>query len=710
MSTGASIAVVLPVVAGLAIVAASGLRRAPQFVGWLALTLLGWTAALQLVDAPPRVAYQHLTLVPTAPMHWFALAILLLQLLVVSLAGRSHLTAMVTWSRANLGSLAITAVVLLVVVPAAVPSRDPAFYLAELATSTVLQLLSLVSLVATVRSVPDEGWTWAARFANRVLGPAGVAGPRRIDAWVLRVALAVTAVALTLVFVVYEAHPHVPDETAYLLHARYLAHGMLTMPLPPVPTAFSVDLMQYEPTRWYSPVPPGWPMVLAVGAWLGGPWLVNPVLAGVAIILTYLVVGRIADARETRLTTLLLASSPWFLFMSMNLMTHTLTLVAALAGALGVAVSREKGSWVTALAGGLAVGVVALVRPLEGLVTAVLLGFWSLGARGKSFRFAPSAALVVGTLITGLLDRPYNAALTGSSGVFPIMAYIDKYHAPGSNSLGFGANRGLGWTGLDPFPGHGVKDVVVNAALNTAQINIELLGWPIGAVALVSLALIPGISKRTRTDWWYVAVIAAVIGAHTFYWFSGGPDFGARYWYLVIVPCCALLARGIGRLDDALGSRSMPPAALRSVALMMMATTLIVFVPWRSAAKYWRYRGMRPDVRRLAEQYHFGRSLVLVRGAIRPDYASAVVYNPIDLQSDAPIYAWDASAEIRARLLDAYPDRTVWILDGPSVTHGAFRVAAGPLDPAAARVTPVLPIEFGDVTWDPVNPRRRVTQ
>jgi hypothetical protein len=288
------------------------------------------------------------------------------------------------------------------------------------------------------------------------------------------------------------------------------------------------------------------------------------------------------------------------------------------------------------------------------------------------------------------------------------MAYIDKYHAPGSNSLGFGANRGLGWSGLDPFPGHGARDVVVNGALNTAQINIELLGWPIGAVVLVSLALIPGISRRTRVDWWYVAVIASVIGAHTFYWFSGGPDFGARYWYLVIVPCCALVARGISRLDDTIASRSLPPAALRSVALMMMATTLIVFVPWRSAGKYWRYRGMRPDVRRLAEQYHFGRSLVLVRGAIRPDYASAVVYNPIDLQSDAPIYAWDASAAIRAKLLDAYPDRTVWILDGPSVTHGAFRVAAGPLDPAAARLTQVLPIEFGDVNWDPVHPRRRV--
>lgn len=682
-------------------------RSGPRFAGWLIVTLLGWSAALLLTDAPPTVAYQHLSFVSSNPLHWIALAICVLQLLLVATIGRPHVLAILQWCRANIRPWALAVLPLLLILPAAAPSRDPRTYLTELLASSLLQLVSLASLVAAVRSLPAKGWEFATNVTDRVLGPAGVTGPRRIDGWVLRLTAAVVAVAAILVTFVYEAHPHVPDEIAYLLHARYLAEGMLAMPLPPVPPAFNLDLMHYEPTRWFSPLPPGWPMVLAIGAWLGQPWLVNPVLGGLAIILTYLVVGRITDARETRLTTLLLASSPWFLFMSMNLMTHTLTLVGALAAALGVAVSREKGTWVPAFAGGLAVGVIALTRPLEGLIVALLLGFWSLGARGRRFRLAPSVALVAGTLVTGLLDRPYNAALTGSSGVFPIMAYVDKYHAPGSNSMGFGANRGLGWSGLDPFPGHDAKDVVINAALNTSQINTELSGWPIGGVVLVSLVLIVGATRPTRTDWWFVAVIAAVIGAHTFYWFSGGPDFGARYWYLVIVPCCALLARGISRLDESRPSALVPPTAARSVALLLMLSALVVFVPWRSVGKYHHYRGMRADVRRLAKQYDFGRSLVLVRGELRPDYSSAAVYNPIDLHADAPIYAWDASPETRASLLNAYPDRTVWILDGPTLTKGAFRVAAGPLDPAAAKVTPIMPQRTGRPPYDPVNPPRR---
>src|SRR5687767_1977683 len=529
------------------------MRRAPRSTGWAVLTLLAWGSTLALIDAPPRVAYQHLRFTASSPIHLAALTILAVQLVAILAAGRDHIRAIVRWCGAHGRPLTILVAFLFLALPAAVPSADPRTYAVELVLSTALQLMAIATLVAAVREAPPSWWANASGLLLRVLGPESAPGPQRMDGWVLRLAMGVVLFTAVLAWLVYEAHPHVPDEVVYLLHARYLAEGMMTMPLPPVPAGFNLDLMHYEATRWYSPVPPGWPMVLALGAWIGAPWLVNPVLSGVAVVLTYLVMGRISDARETRLTTLLLATSPWFLFMSMNFMTHTATLVFALAATLGVAVARQNGSWLAPLLGGFAVGAAALVRPLEGLVTAVLAGFWSLGARGRRFRLAPSVALVAGTLAVGLLDRPYNARLTGSPGEFPIMAYIDKYYTPGSNNLGFGPGRGLGWSGLDPFPGHGPADVVVNAALNTAQWNVELLGWPVGAVVLVTLVLTFGARQRRRSDWWFLIVIAGVVGAHTFYWFSGGPDFGARYWYLIIVPCCALAARGLGILEGKMG-------------------------------------------------------------------------------------------------------------------------------------------------------------
>ena len=106
---------------------------------------------------------------------------------------------------------------------------------------------------------------------------------------------------------------------------------------------------------------------------------------------------------------------------------------------------------------------------------------------------------------------------------------------------------------------------------------------------------------------------------------------------------------------------------------------LIAYVPWRAADKHHNYLRMRADVRELAAQRGFGRSLVLVRGERFPDYMSAAVYNPLDLQSDAPIYVWDRSADVRSKIMSLYPDRPVWVLEGPTITGGGYRVAEGPL-------------------------------
>lgn len=684
-----------------------GLRRAlGASAAWLALAIAGFGAALTLIDAPPAVAYQHYRLAVDTPQHVAAWVVLGAQLVALVTVGRATLRAMASWVRRVFHPAILVLLVIVAIAFGAAPSRDMVATVGELTFVAGVQLAAVATVVCAVRSLPDGALTRVAVIVERVLGDATTPAPTRPDRWVMAVAVTVVVIGSLLAWVVYERHPHVPDEVIYLLHARYLAEGMLTMPLPPVPSGIHLDLMHYEATRWYSPVPPGWPFVLAVGAWFGAPWLVNPMLAGLAIVLAYLVLGGMYDRRTARLATLLLAGSPWFLFMAMNFMTHMLTLVCALLAALGVARTRRGGSAWAAFGAGLATGAVSLIRPLEGLAVAMLMGLWSLGARGRRFRFAPSAALVVGSIVAGTLVRPYNAMLTGAPSEFPIMAYIDKYYAEGSNDMGFGPNRGLGWSGLDPFPGHGPIDVVVNAVLNLSQINVELLGWPVGAVLLLALALAPGPRSPSRADWWQVAVVVVVAGLHSLYWFSGGPDFGARYWFLVIVPCVTLVARALLRMEHGTAAAARGTPVLQAAALVFVAVTLAVYVPWRSVGKYRHYRGMRPDVRALARAHQFGESLVLVRGRRHPDYASAAVYNPIDLRAPAPVYAWDASPAVRTAVLDAWAGRPVWILDGPSLTGDGFRVVAGPLTTDEARVVAIPPSAAGDDAhvYDPVTP------
>lgn len=646
---------------------------------WLALAVLAQAASLQLMRAGPAVGYQHylpaVELVSPDGLPW--LIVLGAQAVAVAAGLTREWSRVRAWLAAQ-GALRVLSIGAVVVLTGAALSRDPSVYVVELALAGTIQLLALATVALAVLALPAGALDALGDRLDAVLGKAsadGAAEPGGVDRFALLCGVWVVLAAALLAWVAYERHPHVPDEVVYLYHARYFARGLLWMAPPPVPDAFNLDLMTYEPGRWYSPVPPGWPAILAIGAFFGATWLVNPILAGANILLAYVLVRELYDRRTARLAILLLSASPWLLFMGMNFMTHTLTLTAALVAAVCVARMRRTGRIAWAVPGGLATGFLALLRPLEALIIAVLLGAWSLFNGGR-LRPARTAVLAAAAVLGAAITFPYNRAFTGRATYFPLIAYTDAQYGAGSNALGFGAERGLGWPGLDPFPGHGAADVVVNAILNAYQVSTELFGWGVGSLLLIAFFLSTRPRAWRRADAWMAAAIIAVIGAHTFYWFSGGPDFGARYWFLIVVPCVVLTVRGVQRMGD-VGR----PAEVRAIAAVLGLTlaALAVFVPWRAADKYHHYRFMRPDVRALAAAHGFDGALVLVQGRRHPDYASAAAYNPVDLRADATVYAWDRGPEVRRDVLSAYEDRQVWIVEGPTVTGAGYRVARGPV-------------------------------
>ena len=288
------------------------------------------------------------------------------------------------------------------------------------------------------------------------------------------------------------------------------------------------------------------------------------------------------------------------------------------------------------------------------------------------------ATFILGVVAIGGLAIPYNKLLTGNPFTNPIMTYTDKRFGEEQMLSGLGLNRGWGWA-LYPFPGHGPLDAAVNANLNIFSLNVELFGWSAGSLLLLALLLLSGTLRKA--DYLMLAVIATVFGVHTLYWYSGGPDFGARYWYLMLFPCVVLTARGIQFLVMTLKSNADSLNYLRvAIAIFSLCMlTLVNYFPWRAIDKYHHYLGMRPDVRYLAAQFNFGKSLVLIRGNQHPDYASAFAYNPLDLKADAPVYAWDRDAKTTEQVLEVYRDRPVWILNGPSLTGRGYEVVSGPL-------------------------------
>ncbi len=661
-------------------------------LGWLALGMAGQAVSLTLVHAGNLIGYQHY--LPPAALyrldHLPALLFLLAEATAVALGLRPLLPELSAWLRPRLARWQVAVIGAAFFATSATLSRSPLAFGAELVLATVLQLVHLGAFVLVAASIPPLSLRRFGGWLDRLLGRRGTGPePGGADRFALATAAAVTLAAAFLAFFVYQRHPHVPDELVYLIPARYFAHGQLWLPPPPVPAGFDLDLMTMEATRWYSPVPPAWPAILALGALVHAEWLVDPVLGGVNVLLAYVVLRELYDRRTARAALLLLAVSPWFVFMSMNFMTHTASFTCALVAALGAARLRRQVAagasgralgW--AVAGGAALGWLGLLRPLEGMTAAVVIGSFAFFGAGWRRRFAPVALMAVACAAVALLTLPYNRLFTGSPTVFPLMAYTDAHYGKGSNALGFGPNRGL-WafgTSLDPRRGHDLLDVFINADFNAFSINTELFGWAAGSVLLLFFAL-TRLRRLRAGDRAMAAMLAAIVFVHTFYWFSGGPDFGARYWYLVLLPCVVLTVRGVQLLategGPAVHSRS-GRARVSAAIVALSLTAVAVFVPWRAVDKYYHYRTQRPDVRYLAAEHRFGRSLVLVHGS-GWDYAGAAIYNPLDLRAAAPIYAWDRDPRVRAQLLRAYADRPVWLLDAPTVTGAGFRLVGGPI-------------------------------
>jgi hypothetical protein len=655
---------------------------------WFALAMVGHAVALQLIDAGPFVRYQHYKpfTVMMLGTNVLFLVFIALQTALVFFEFRKIFNPIRTWVQNNFKFWQYSCIGLIFFITSATVSQNGYFYIKELFIAFFIQALNLANIILVVWKIPEANLNAFKDVLLNILdnskgkkSKTNTSG--QIDIYPFVLALWILAIAIILNIFFYERHPHIPDEVAYLYHAKYFSKGLLTMPPPPVPEAFNIDLMFYDTDRWFSPVPPGWPAILSIGTKLGVPWMVNPILAAGSIILSYIVLKDVFNVMTARIGTFLLAMSPWYIFMAMNFMTHTLSLFCTLTAIASIIWARKRVKALYGWVGGISIGILSLTRPLEGFVVAIMLGLWSIGLGGKRLKKSAITGLVIGTVIIGSLMLPYNKILTGSIFKFPIMAYTDKYFGPNTNAFGFGPDRGVGWA-HDPLPGHGLLDALINANLNFFSVNIELYGWSIGSLLFLIILLFSGWMKKN--DYLLFVFSIAVIGLHTFYWFSGGPDFGARYWYLILFPFVALTARGIQALEktiDIVPNNRTHSTRVYAAVLSLSIITLANFIPWRAIDKYHQYRGMRPDIRSLAEQNNFGYSLVLIQGNRHPDYHSTAIYNPINLYDKVPVYAWDNNVQSRKKLLGVFSNRDIWIINGPSITKKGFKVVDGPLKP-----------------------------
>jgi 4-amino-4-deoxy-L-arabinose transferase-like glycosyltransferase len=433
--------------------------------------------------------------------------------------------------------------------------------------------------------------------------------------------------------------------------------------------------------RWFAYGFPGWPSLLALGVVAGVPWLVNPLVSGICVLLAHHLLRRTHDRGIANATAALFAVSPWFLFMAGEFLSHQAATMWLLLALLGVQLARERSSARWGLVAGLALGALCLTRPLDGVIAGLVIAAWTLGLAGaRRLALRPLLAGLLGVGAMGVAGLAYNRAITGDPLRTAHGMWMDRAWGAGTDRLGFGADRGNdAWPQVDPLPGHGLPDVVINANRNIFQLNVDLLGWGFGSLLIALVFLMSsGVQPRDR---FLVLLVLATPLAYSTYWFGGGPDHGARYWYLTLVPLLVFTARGA----EVMAARATPtsggPVAPAMLALAAVVS-LLAFMPWRATGKYPGYRGVTAEPARLALRHQVRDAVVFIRSPERAHYQSAFNLNPRQLSDPGTVYARYLDEASRGRVMAAFPGRASWVFSNDDTPGGGWSVA-GPYPPGS---------------------------
>ncbi|MEO8564004.1 MAG: hypothetical protein ABI601_18130 [bacterium] len=463
----------------------------------------------------------------------------------------------------------------------------------------MLALLGLVPMANLVTDGPGLSWwgtavrEWAvgsiaialvalalARFLPRQVELLERASERLILALSPRgfsavVGLATIGLALFFGWHLFKSLPVSGDEFSQLWQAHLLNAGRLFVRSAAHREFFATSETLDRAGRSFSQFPIGGPAILSLGLAAGAPWIVNPILSGIAVVALYRFAARTTDELTARATSIVLALSPFFLFMGGTEMNHTASLACATLALAALATwnASDGGARATRAAAllGTVVGIAATIRPLDAAILGAAIGIFQLHAiaRRPELRRSLLVQCLVGTIpLIALLAA--NRATVGSALTFAYDALNGPEHRPGFHRTPLG---------FDHTPRRGLY--MISAYL--MKLDAGMMGWAVPIVLLVvgSLALQ---RSGTRWDLLLLGILAAMLVGYSAYW--GESYFlGPRYLFTAL-PIFALY---IARFPIVLRER-LRPGVLRSASSLLLP--LFVATAWLMPPKDGRISGV----------------------------------------------------------------------------------------------------------------------
>jgi hypothetical protein len=356
-------------------------------------------------------------------------------------------------------------------------------------------------------------------------------------------------------YYVFEHVPHVQDSVGQAFHARIFLLGQLTAPSPPPELReFFGWTHMINNGQWYSQYPPGHILMLTLGHAVGAPWIVNPFLGALSVVLMYFIGKEIYGEAVGRLAALMGALSPFLIFMSSEFMNHSSMLFFTELFILGFARLVNRQRFLDAALSGFALGYTVLIRPLTALAVAVPFALFALAKSIRLFVFrsgsGPDAQhggvkpalrwtalccvclVTFGLMASGMLI--YNQLVNGDPFLFSYSVAQPKL------KFGFGPSP---W-GAPHSPSLGLT----NSFDNLIALNKYLFELPVPSLLLAVLVL----ARRKRSVWDFVLLsLPLSISVAYFFYFFQDWCFGPRFLFASTAACVLLAARGISGLPSA---------------------------------------------------------------------------------------------------------------------------------------------------------------
>ncbi len=435
--------------------------------------------------------------------------------------------------------------------------------------------------------------------------------------------------ALVIYFALTQQFPISGDDYSYMYQAKLFAAGKLYAEDPLYNRAFSLhdcvgtNCIKDFHGRRFSQYPPGWPVLLAVGAALGAPWVVNPLLGALLVFLMLLYVERQMGKELVTETWLLLTLCFFFVYYAASCRAHIATALFVFAAFLAYdATERRPGhARIWLFVAGAFLGYSSMIRYTDWIP----LGVWIGTSLLRRKNLAGLTLFAVGFTLLATGNLLYDALLSGN---------------PFQTPMTINGTSGMN----DPWIGLKVTGVRL-AYLSGIFPPVLLLG-------LFSTHYRP--SSKVKM---YLALFLMNVGIYFFYPApSGGP--GPRYlltYFPFLVLAVVDLYRWIYR-EGTPGARHL----WRFGTLCLLLGNLVF-----AAVEGYTIHGRR-DLERAEKQTGPGKKIFLLKSGTYRTNTRDLTRNPPDLSTAENLYfRWCAQPE-RDALLKRFPGRKIFVYEYPA--------------------------------------------